>query len=64
LPDGRVLDTVVIAMDSGAAIAGPGRMDLFVGEGDEAGALAGRMRSRATVDWLGAPSGTVDKAAP
>ena len=64
LPDGRVLDTVVIAMDSGAAIAGPGRMDLFVGEGDEAGALAGRMRSRATVDWLGPPSGPVGKTAP
>lgn len=64
LPDGRVLDTVVIAMDSGAAIAGPGRMDLFVGEGAEAGALAGRMRSRATVDWLGPSSGPVDKTAP
>lgn len=64
LPDGRVLDTVVIAMDSGAAIAGPGRMDLFVGEGEEAGALAGRMRSRATVDWLGPRSGPVDKTAP
>jgi len=64
LPDGRVLDTVVIAMDSGAAIAGPGRMDLFVGEGDEAGALAGRMRSRATVDWLGVRSGPVDKTVP
>ena len=53
LPDGRALDTIVIAMDSGAAIQGPERIDLFVGQGPTMGDLAGRMRSRATIDWLG-----------
>ena len=55
LPDGRSLDTIVIAMDAGAAIKGPTRMDLFLGAGPEIGELAGRMRSSARVEWLGRP---------
>lgn len=53
LPDGRSLDTIVIAMDAGAAIEGPTRMDLFLGTGPGIGNLAGRMRSSAAVEWLG-----------
>lgn len=32
-----------IAQDTGSAIKGPGRADLFVGTGDEAGAIAGKL---------------------
>lgn len=41
LPHSRV----VAIQDAGAAITGPGRFDLFVGTGPEAGALAGRMKT-------------------
>ena len=52
LPDGRTLQTVVIAMDTGAAIRGAGRLDLFVGTGSAAGRLAGELRARGRIDWL------------
>ena len=52
LPDGRSLDLPVVAMDSGAAIRGRGRIDLFLGTGDDAGDLAGVLRAPARVDWL------------
>lgn len=38
---------VVAIQDAGAAITGPGRFDLFVGTGAEAGAAAGRMKTHA-----------------
>lgn len=53
-PEGGVepLDRLVVAQDTGAAIVGPGRGDLFVGSGPEAGRLAGVMRQRVTVTVL------------
>ena len=41
LPLGRL----VVAQDTGAAITGPARGDLFVGSGDEAGLRAGLIRA-------------------
>ena len=52
LPGGRRMTTIVIAMDSGAAITGPGRVDLFLGAGREAEAIAGELSSRGEVSWL------------
>ncbi len=46
------LDRLVVAQDTGAAIVGPGRGDLFVGSGPEAGRLAGLMRQRVGVTVL------------
>ncbi|MFM7528278.1 MAG: 3D domain-containing protein [Nodosilinea sp.] len=34
---------LVLDQDTGGAILGPGRVDLFVGSGPEAGAIAGRL---------------------
>ena len=38
---------LMIGQDTGSAILGPARLDLFMGSGDEAGALAGDVRHRA-----------------
>lgn len=46
------LDRLAVAQDTGAAIVGPGRGDLFVGGGPEAGRLAGPMRQRVTITVL------------
>jgi membrane-bound lytic murein transglycosylase A len=46
LPDGAPFRRLVVAQDTGAAIRGPGRVDLFFGSGPEAGRAAGRMRAR------------------
>ena len=35
----------MVAQDTGSAIIGPGRGDIFFGSGDEAGAVAGAMRA-------------------
>ncbi|WP_439572193.1 murein transglycosylase A [Phreatobacter sp.] len=40
---------LMVAQDTGSAIVGPARGDLFVGTGFEAGSVAGRIRHRA--DW-------------
>jgi membrane-bound lytic murein transglycosylase A len=37
----------MIAQDTGSAILGPARGDIFFGSGDRAGSLAGRVRHRA-----------------
>ncbi|OCC15820.1 Membrane-bound lytic murein transglycosylase A precursor [Dissulfuribacter thermophilus] len=45
LPDlGRLL-TIVVAQDKGAAIKGTHHIDLFLGKGDEAGRIAGKLKS-------------------
>ncbi|HEY5634099.1 MAG TPA: MltA domain-containing protein [Burkholderiaceae bacterium] len=49
--DGSPIRRVVIAQDTGGAITGPVRIDLFWGRGDAAGEAAGRMRARGRV-WL------------
>lgn len=46
MPDGAPSARLVMAMDTGAAITGPGRVDLFLGTGEEAGAVAARMNTR------------------
>jgi membrane-bound lytic murein transglycosylase A len=57
LPNGRggfeSMARVMIAQDTGSAILGPARADLFMGSGDEAGARAGLIRHRGdfTVLW-------------
>lgn len=44
---GRPFRRLMIAQDTGSAIVGPARGDLFAGSGDAAGAIAGVVRSRA-----------------
>ncbi|WP_458094812.1 murein transglycosylase A [Roseomonas sp. WA12] len=48
---GARLERLVVALDTGGAIRGPARADLFWGWGDEAGAAAGRMRETGRV-WV------------
>ena len=40
---------LMIAQDTGSAIVGPARADLYWGAGDDAGRIAGRIRHRACV---------------
>ena len=44
LPDGGAWRRLMIAQDTGSAIVGPARGDIFFGSGDAAGAIAGAMR--------------------
>jgi membrane-bound lytic murein transglycosylase A len=46
LPDGTPLQRLALAQDTGGAIKGPVRADLFLGQGAEAGRLAGEMKQR------------------
>ncbi|MEK7666377.1 MAG: MltA domain-containing protein [Pseudomonadota bacterium] len=46
LPDGTSLQRLVFAQDTGGAIKGAVRADLFLGQGAEAGRLAGEMKQR------------------
>jgi membrane-bound lytic murein transglycosylase A len=48
----RPLRRLVLAQDTGAAITGPGRVDLFVGTGNQAGLEAGAMNARGELYWL------------
>ena len=48
----RPLRRLVLAQDSGAAITGPGRVDLFFGTGEAAGLVAGSMSSRGELYFL------------
>jgi membrane-bound lytic murein transglycosylase A len=45
LPDGSPFRRLLVAHDTGSAIVGPARGDLFLGSGDAAGEIAGRMRA-------------------
>jgi len=53
-PGGRAVDfsRFVLAHDTGGAIKGPGRLDLFFGSGDQAGELAGRMKHEGRLYFL------------
>jgi membrane-bound lytic murein transglycosylase A len=55
-PDGAPLVRPVAAQDTGGAIAGTVRADLFTGTGDSAGELAGRMKQTGQL-WLLWPKG-------
>lgn len=46
---GRPLRRLMVAHDTGSAIVGPARGDIFVGSGETAGSLAGRIRHPATM---------------
>ncbi|GBE13723.1 membrane-bound lytic murein transglycosylase A precursor [bacterium BMS3Abin13] len=46
------LKRLVLAQDTGSAIRGPGRVDLFWGAGPEAGRLAGRMKETGSLYFL------------
>jgi peptidoglycan lytic transglycosylase A len=45
LPDGSPFRRLMVAQDTGSAIVGPARGDIFVGSGDEAGAIAGGLQA-------------------
>jgi membrane-bound lytic murein transglycosylase A len=51
IPDGagvlQPFSRLMIGQDTGSAILGPARLDLFIGSGDEAGARAGNIRHTA-----------------
>ncbi|MGY4495085.1 murein transglycosylase A [Pseudomonas sp. TE3610] len=55
-PDGNTLTRPVAAQDTGGAIAGEVRADLFWGTGDKAGDLAGNMKQQGQI-WLLWPKG-------
>jgi membrane-bound lytic murein transglycosylase A len=46
----------VLNQDTGAAMKGPGRVDLFCGSGEEAGMAAGEMREAGKIYFLQAKS--------
>ena len=46
LKDGKSFSRLMVAQDTGAAINGAQRADIFYGSGDEAGAIAGKVRDR------------------
>jgi membrane-bound lytic murein transglycosylase A len=46
LPDGSAWRRLMIAQDTGSAIVGPARGDIFFGSGDAAGEIAGAMQRR------------------
>jgi len=50
--DGRPFARLMIAQDTGSAIVGPSRGDIFTGSGDAAGKIAGVIRSPATFHVL------------
>jgi membrane-bound lytic murein transglycosylase A len=56
LPDGAAFRRLLIAQDTGSAIVGPARGDIFFGSGDAAGALAGAMAGKGRFTVL-APRG-------
>jgi membrane-bound lytic murein transglycosylase A len=45
-------ERLVLNQDAGAAIRGPGRVDVFLGEGPEAGTTAGRLRAHGELYFL------------
>ncbi|MCG5476887.1 MAG: murein transglycosylase A [Sinorhizobium fredii] len=47
LDGGRAFARLMLALDTGSAIVGPARGDIFTGSGDAAGALAGSVRNDA-----------------
>lgn len=46
LPDGRAFRQLMVAQDTGSAIVGPARGDIFFGSGDAAGKIAGGMSAK------------------
>jgi membrane-bound lytic murein transglycosylase A len=63
MPDGQNLQQLMLAQDTGGAIRGRVRADLFTGFGAEAGAQAGRMRQQGRI-WLLWPQDAALPATP
>lgn len=63
LPDGDAFRRLMISQDTGTAIVGPARGDIFFGSGDRAGAIAGEMASAGRFVVL-APRGGPPPGAP
>ncbi len=61
-PD-RPLRRLLVAQDTGGAIRGPVRGDVFWGHGEEAAEIAGRMKHKGRI-WLLLPHGPAHRAAP
>lgn len=55
---------LVVAQDTGSAIKGPERGDLYIGSGEAAGVIAGRLRHAMTMTLLIPREQTVHPAAP
>ncbi|MFY0185131.1 murein transglycosylase A [Stenotrophomonas sp. PUT21] len=62
-PDGTALVRPVAAQDTGGAITGEVRADIFWGTGDAAGELAGHMKQKGTI-WMLWPKGVALPKAP
>jgi membrane-bound lytic murein transglycosylase A len=62
-PDGTAVVRPVAAQDTGGAIAGEVRADLFWGTGDAAGKLAGDMKQKGSI-WMLWPKGAALPKAP
>jgi len=52
LPGGDTFSALIVAMDTGTAIKGSGRIDLFCGPDDEAERVAGELRHGGSLVWL------------
>lgn len=50
--DWKPIHRFVLVQDTGSAIRGPGRVDLFWGAGDQAGLVAGSMKETGTLYFL------------
>jgi len=46
------MQRLVTVQDTGSALTGPGRIDIFWGTGDQAGSEAGQMKEDGTVSLL------------
>lgn len=60
LPDGTPFQRLMVAQDTGGAIRGPIRGDIFFGYGDEAGTVAGGMRSQGEM-WVLVPNAIAER---
>jgi membrane-bound lytic murein transglycosylase A len=63
LPGGSAFRRLTIAQDTGSAIVGPARGDIFFGTGDQAGAVAGAMQAEGRF-YLLAPAGVLPEVPP
>jgi len=62
LPDGTSFQRLMVAQDTGGAIRGPIRGDIFFGFGEDAGAIAGAMRGQGEM-WVLVPNEVAERIA-
>lgn len=63
MPDGKPMQRLMLAQDTGGAIRGRVRADFFWGFGAEAGSMAGRMRQQGRI-WILWPQGSTPPGTP